>query len=88
MMNDEKFDEIMKNWVSHEIESTPQLRPKKEMYQMVKAKKQKVFFPVFARWATIGAAAVYGITHPELIYTIANFALSRKRKNDTQVKAS
>jgi hypothetical protein len=69
-MNDEKFEEIMKEWASHEIESAPQLRPTKEMYQMVKAKKRKVLFPVFARWATVGIAAVtlivVGILHPDV----------------------
>jgi D-alanine-D-alanine ligase len=33
------------------------------------------------------AASADGITHEELLYTIANFALNRKRKNDTQAKA-
>lgn len=33
------------------------------------------------------AADADGITHDELLYTIANFALNRKRKNDTQAKA-
>jgi len=34
------------------------------------------------------AAAGEGISYDELLYTIANFALSRKKKNDSQVKAS
>lgn len=34
------------------------------------------------------AALAAGIKHPELLYTIANFSLTRKRKNDTKVKAS
>ncbi len=55
-MEDEKFEKIMDDWASREIKSTPQLRPKKKMYQMLKAKKRKVFFPVFARWATVGIA--------------------------------
>jgi D-alanine-D-alanine ligase len=33
------------------------------------------------------AAAADSITHEELLYTIANFALNRKRKNDPQAKA-
>lgn len=33
------------------------------------------------------AAAAKGINHEELLYTIANFALSRKKRNDTQAKA-
>ncbi len=33
------------------------------------------------------AAAAAGISHKELLNTIANFALSRKKVNDTQVKA-
>lgn len=35
----------------------------------------------------VRAAAADGITHEELLYTIANFALNRKRKNDPQAKA-
>jgi D-alanine-D-alanine ligase len=34
------------------------------------------------------AAAAKGISYEELLYTIANFALSRKKKNDSQSKAS
>lgn len=34
------------------------------------------------------AAAAAGISYSELLFTIAGFALERKRKNDTQVKAS
>ena len=33
------------------------------------------------------AAAAAGITHKELLFTISNFALTRKKINDTQVKA-
>jgi D-alanine-D-alanine ligase len=33
------------------------------------------------------AAAADGITYEELLYTIANFALNRKRKNDSRAKA-
>lgn len=36
----------------------------------------------FARAAKAG-----GISHPELLYKIANYALERKKENDTQVKA-
>lgn len=56
-MNDEKFEKMMENWASQEIESAPQLHPKKDMYQMLKAKKRKGLFPVFARWVPIGIAA-------------------------------
>lgn len=34
------------------------------------------------------AAAVKGINHSEVLYKIASYALNRKRKNDSQVKAS
>jgi len=33
------------------------------------------------------AAAAAGITHKELLYTISNFALTRKKIDDPQVKA-
>lgn len=70
-MDDKKFDEIMKNWTKHEHESAPQLRPTKDLYQMVKAKKQNLLFPIFARWVTVGVAAaiivVVAILHPGLV---------------------
>ncbi|MFI5236887.1 MAG: D-alanine--D-alanine ligase, partial [Ignavibacteriales bacterium] len=34
------------------------------------------------------AAAADGINYDELLYTIGNFALKRKKKNDSQAKAS
>jgi hypothetical protein len=57
-MHENRFKEIMENWASQESESVPQLRPKKEMYQRIKAKTPKMFFPVFTRWATVGVAVV------------------------------
>jgi len=67
-MKEKKFEEIMDNWASQEKESAPQLHPTKEMYQMVKAKKRKVFFPVFARWATVGIAAAVIIVVGTFLY--------------------
>ena len=88
-MNDEKFDEIMKDWTTHEMESTPQLRPKKEMYQMVKAKKQKVFFPLFVRWATVGAAAVFiialAILHPDFFRSTTQFDQSPRQQEPSEI---
>ena len=70
-MDDKKFDAMMKTWTEHEHESALQLRPTKDMYQMVKAKKPNVWFPVFARWVTVGVAAmiivVAAFLHPGLV---------------------
>lgn len=70
-MDDKKFDEMMNDWAEREQKSAPQLRPTKEMYQMVKAKRPRVWFPVFARWATVGVAAalivIVAMLHPGLV---------------------
>ena len=69
-MNDEKFEKMMENWASQEVDSAPKLRPTKTMYQMVKAKKRKMLVPIFARWATVGVAALaivlIAVLHPGL----------------------
>jgi hypothetical protein len=83
-MNDKKFEDMMENWASHEMESAPQLRPKKEIYQMVKAKKRKTLFPVFARWATVGVAAaaivLVAILHPALFLPSTYFERAPKKE--------
>lgn len=67
-MTDEQFEKTLKNWASEERDAMPTLRPRQEMYQVLKAKRRKVFFPVFARWATAGVAvvvlAVAALFHP------------------------
>lgn len=55
-MDDEKFEEIMDKWTSHEIESAPQLRPKEEMYRKIQAKQRKPIFPLRFRWVMAGVA--------------------------------
>lgn len=55
-MDEKKFEEMMEKWASHELASAPKLQPTGEMLTAVKAKKQPVFFPMFARWATVGVA--------------------------------
>jgi len=55
-MDEKKFEEMMEKWASHEMASAPKLQPTTEMLAAVKAKKQPFFFPMFARWATVGVA--------------------------------
>ncbi|GAK52039.1 hypothetical protein U14_03286 [Candidatus Moduliflexus flocculans] len=55
-MDERKFEEMMEKWASHEMASAPKLQPTGEMLAAVKAKKQPFFFPMFARWATVGVA--------------------------------
>jgi len=56
-MKDDEFENIMDIWASYEIKSAPQLHPTQEMYQMVEAKKRKVIFPFYIRWALVGIVA-------------------------------
>ena len=83
-MNDEKFEEMMENWASQEVDSAPKLRPTKAMYQMVKAKKQRVLLPIFARWATVGVAAIaivlIAVLHPGLFRPSSYFEQARQEE--------
>ncbi|MBM3240285.1 DUF4384 domain-containing protein [Candidatus Poribacteria bacterium] len=69
-MKDEEFEKIMDVWASYEIKSAPQLHPTEKMYQMVEAKKRKVIFPIYVRWALAGIAAasiiLLAILHPAI----------------------
>ena len=56
-MDEKKFEELMDKWASHELASAPKLQPTAEMLAAVTAKKQPLFSSMFARWATVGAAA-------------------------------
>jgi hypothetical protein len=58
-MKDEDFQKTMDNWASHEVESSPQLRPTKEMYRMIEARKRRGLFPVHAQPILVGVAAVF-----------------------------
>ncbi len=57
-MNQDKFERMMAKWVEEEKQTMPELRPTREMYQKVKAKRQGFLLPFFSRWATIGVAAI------------------------------
>ena len=56
-MRDEDFEKRMDDWASHELEAAPRLRPKPEMYRMIKAGKGKVLPPVTLRRVLVGLAA-------------------------------
>lgn len=83
-MNDEKFEKMMENWASQEVDSAPRLRPTKAMYQMVKAKKRKMLVPIFARWATVGVAAIaivlIAVLHPGLFRPSSYFEQARQEE--------
>ncbi len=57
-MNQDKFERMMAKWVEEEKQTMPELRPTREMYQKVKAKRQGFLLPFFSRWATVGVAAI------------------------------
>ena len=56
-MEEKKFEDMMDDWAARELASAPKLQPTTEMLAAVKAKKQPLFSPLFARWATVGVAA-------------------------------
>lgn len=70
-MDEKKFDDMMEKWAADEQSSASRLRPTREMYDMLKTKRQAFWFPVMARWATVGVAAaiivVVAILHPSLV---------------------
>ncbi|PIE33175.1 hypothetical protein CSA56_12660 [candidate division KSB3 bacterium] len=76
-MNDERFERLLENWSAEEKKGLPDLRPKPEMYQALKAKRRRAFFPVFVRWATAGVAAVIVMIvtffHPSVFQKPAHF---------------
>lgn len=69
-MDEKRFDDIMETWATGEQSSAPRLRPKQEMYDMVKAKRRTLWLPVMTRWVPVGVAAaiivVVAILHPSL----------------------
>ncbi len=60
-MNDTQFDSLLEDWASQEMEAAPELRPTQEMYRLLNTKRGTFVFPVFARWATVGAALAFAI---------------------------
>ena len=56
LMKDEEFDKAMDTWASKELESAPQLHPTGEMYRMVKSRRRKAMFPIYARWVLVGVS--------------------------------
>lgn len=83
-MDDEKFEKMMEHWASQEVDSAPKLRPTKAMYQMVKAKKRNMLVPIFARWATVGVAALaivlIAVLHPGLFRPSSYFEQARQEE--------
>jgi hypothetical protein len=59
-MDDKKFENILDEWMSHEIQEVPELHPREEMYKRIKEKQRKTrwtLFPKPLRWTAVGAAA-------------------------------
>jgi hypothetical protein len=59
-MDDKKFEDILDEWMSYEIQKAPELRPREEMYRKIEGKKRVrewFAFPRFLRWSAAGAAA-------------------------------
>ena len=67
-MDEKKFEEMMDEWVERELDAAPKLQPTAEMLATVKAKKQPLFFPIFARWATVGVAAAAAMLIATIMY--------------------
>jgi hypothetical protein len=70
-MDDKKFNDMLNDWAAHEQKTAPRLRPKPEMYEQIRANRPRIWFPVFARWAAVGVAAMIIVTvavlHPNLV---------------------
>ncbi len=59
-MDDKKFENILDEWMSHEIQKVPELRPREEMYKRIKEKQRKPRWIRFSKpltWTAVGAAA-------------------------------
>lgn len=87
-MDENKFDKIMNAWASAERDAAPRLRPTPEMYQMVTARKPRLFFPVFARWVTVGVAVaailVIAALHPRLFAPEKFFQAPQEQRAEPQ----
>ena len=57
-MDQQKFEQMMAEWAEKEQQAVPELRPTREMYNKVRAKRQLSWFPFLNRWATISVAAI------------------------------
>ena len=57
-MDRNKFEQMMAKWAEEERQAMPELRPTREMYRKVKARRQSSWFPFVNRWATVGVAAI------------------------------
>ena len=58
-MDKKLFEEIMDKWLSHEIESIPELSPKEELYRTVESKKKRSrkWFQSPFGWTAVATAA-------------------------------
>ncbi len=70
-MDEKKFDDMMERWADREHSSAPRLRPTRDMYTLLKSRRQTSWYPVIARWATVGVAAavivIVAVLHPSMI---------------------
>jgi hypothetical protein len=57
-MKDEDFEKTMDNWAAREAESAPQMRPAKEMYRMIEARRRKGLFSAHVQRILVAVAVV------------------------------
>jgi hypothetical protein len=57
-MDKKKFDKIMDEWVAHEMEAAPDLKPSTEVYQRLEEKKKKSRFVLFSWPVRLAAAGI------------------------------
>ena len=70
-MDEKKYETMMERWAEREQASAPRLRPTRDMYALLKSRRRTSWYPVMARWATVGVAAavivVVAIMHPSMV---------------------
>ena len=84
-MDRNKFEQMMAKWAEEEQQTMPELRPTREMYRKVKARRQSSWFPFVNRWATVGVAAIALIVsilvlRPQLFQPSKEIAPSEKNE--------
>ena len=57
-MDKKKFDEIMDQWVTHEMEVAPELEPNPDVYRKLEGKKKTPWFALFSWPVRLAAAGI------------------------------
>lgn len=68
-MDEKQCDDMLDRWADEERAAAPRLRPTRDLYARLKANRRVSWYPVMARWATVGAAAIalVVVLHPSLV---------------------